>query len=185
MIALHGNGDTNANFVATAKLESLATSEGFVLAAPQGIAQQLTAALRAQNLDEADKLRKQISSEKARLEEALGTLEAAERSAFPARRAEAAALAAGYAVQRLVGGDWRQPGWVERLAGPFDLLVSNPPYIATGALQTAAVIIIPQYRDYPDLIANLLTNAAKYTEPGGRVALRARAEERAPRYTGS
>ena len=31
----------------------------------------------------------------------------------------------------LVGGDWRQPGWAERLGGPFDLLVSNPPYIET------------------------------------------------------
>lgn len=33
---------------------------------------------------------------------------------------------------RLVEGDWRQPGWAERLGGPFDLLVSNPPYIETA-----------------------------------------------------
>ena len=32
------------------------------------------------------------------------------------------------------GGDWRQPGWAERLGGPFDLLVSNPPYIETAAI---------------------------------------------------
>ncbi|MBI3196750.1 MAG: peptide chain release factor N(5)-glutamine methyltransferase [Rhodospirillales bacterium] len=35
---------------------------------------------------------------------------------------------------RLVEGDWRQPGWVERLGGPFDLLVSNPPYVETAAI---------------------------------------------------
>ena len=30
---------------------------------------------------------------------------------------------------RLLAGDWRRPGWAEALGGPFDLLVSNPPYI--------------------------------------------------------
>jgi release factor glutamine methyltransferase len=34
----------------------------------------------------------------------------------------------------LVLGDWRQPGWVERLGGPFDLVVSNPPYIEDRAV---------------------------------------------------
>lgn len=33
---------------------------------------------------------------------------------------------------RLLAGDWRAPGWVERLGGPFDLVVSNPPYIASA-----------------------------------------------------
>jgi release factor glutamine methyltransferase len=31
-------------------------------------------------------------------------------------------------------GDWRQPGWEEKLAGPFDLLISNPPYIEADAI---------------------------------------------------
>ncbi|MFI5000359.1 MAG: peptide chain release factor N(5)-glutamine methyltransferase [Reyranellales bacterium] len=31
-------------------------------------------------------------------------------------------------------GDWRQPGWAERLGGPFDLLVSNPPYVEAAAI---------------------------------------------------
>ena len=31
-------------------------------------------------------------------------------------------------------GDWRQPGWRGQLGGPFDLLVSNPPYIEAGAI---------------------------------------------------
>jgi poly(3-hydroxybutyrate) depolymerase len=39
VIALHGNGDTNTNFVATLGLSSLADTDGFVLAAPQGITQ--------------------------------------------------------------------------------------------------------------------------------------------------
>jgi predicted esterase len=42
VIALHGNGDTSANFVATSTLESLAAARGFVLAAPQGISQSIT-----------------------------------------------------------------------------------------------------------------------------------------------
>jgi release factor glutamine methyltransferase len=35
---------------------------------------------------------------------------------------------------RLLSGDWRQPGWLDRIGGPFDLVVSNPPYIASAAL---------------------------------------------------
>lgn len=35
---------------------------------------------------------------------------------------------------QLVPGDWRQAAWAERLAGPFDLLVSNPPYIEGTAI---------------------------------------------------
>jgi len=34
----------------------------------------------------------------------------------------------------LLAGDWRQPGWAERLPGPFDLVVSNPPYIESQAI---------------------------------------------------
>jgi len=34
----------------------------------------------------------------------------------------------------LVEDNWRQPGWPERLAGPFDLVVSNPPYIEAAAI---------------------------------------------------
>ncbi|HTE35705.1 MAG TPA: peptide chain release factor N(5)-glutamine methyltransferase [Reyranella sp.] len=35
---------------------------------------------------------------------------------------------------RLVAGDWRQAGWTEGLDGPFDLVVSNPPYIDSAAI---------------------------------------------------
>lgn len=35
---------------------------------------------------------------------------------------------------RLTAGDWRQAGWAEALGGPFDLVVSNPPYIEASAI---------------------------------------------------
>lgn len=35
---------------------------------------------------------------------------------------------------RLLGEDWRVAGWADRLGGPFDLLVSNPPYIETSTI---------------------------------------------------
>jgi dienelactone hydrolase len=42
VLALHGNGDTSANFVATSGIKALSDSLGFVLAAPQGITQTVT-----------------------------------------------------------------------------------------------------------------------------------------------
>ncbi len=42
VIALHGDGDTDANFVATSGLQPLADMLGFVLVAPQGITRTLT-----------------------------------------------------------------------------------------------------------------------------------------------
>lgn len=35
----------------------------------------------------------------------------------------------------LVAGDWRAPGWIDALGGPFDLVVSNPPYIESAAVE--------------------------------------------------
>ena len=50
--------------------------------------------------------------------------------------AQANAEALGVAPRaRLATGDWRQIGWTERLEGPFDLLVSNPPYIESVAVE--------------------------------------------------
>lgn len=34
----------------------------------------------------------------------------------------------------LLHGDWRTPGWTQPLGGPFDLVVSNPPYIEASAI---------------------------------------------------
>lgn len=33
-----------------------------------------------------------------------------------------------------VVGDWRLPGWVDGLGAPFDLVVSNPPYIESDTI---------------------------------------------------
>lgn len=42
VIALHGNGDTASNFVATSGLTQLADSVGFVLVAPQGVSRAIS-----------------------------------------------------------------------------------------------------------------------------------------------
>jgi release factor glutamine methyltransferase len=36
---------------------------------------------------------------------------------------------------RLVAGDWREAGWTSGLDDPFDLVVSNPPYIDSAAIE--------------------------------------------------
>jgi release factor glutamine methyltransferase len=49
--------------------------------------------------------------------------------------AHANAEALGVAARAtLVEGDWRRPDWADRLQGPFDLVVSNPPYIEAAAI---------------------------------------------------
>lgn len=35
---------------------------------------------------------------------------------------------------RLMAGDWRRAEWTEGLGGPFDLVVSNPPYVEGAAI---------------------------------------------------
>ncbi len=42
VIALHGDGDTDTNFIATSGLKALADQDGFVLVAPQGIPRNIT-----------------------------------------------------------------------------------------------------------------------------------------------
>jgi len=54
-------------------------------------------------------------------------------AALAVARTNAAALEVGDRADLLLG-DWRHPGWCDRVGGPFDLLVSNPPYIEAGAI---------------------------------------------------
>lgn len=77
----------------------------------------------------------------------------------------------------LVLGDWRQPGWADRLRGPFDLVVSNPPYIEAGAIDG----LMPEVARFEPRIAldggpdglvayrTIAAAAAKLVAPGGRL----------------
>jgi release factor glutamine methyltransferase len=92
--------------------------------------------------------------------------------------AQANAEALGVAARaRLIPGDWRQPDWQQRLSGPFDLLVSNPPYIEARAIER----LMPEVARFeprlaldggPDGLAayrNIATAAPALVAPGGRI----------------
>jgi release factor glutamine methyltransferase len=80
-----------------------------------------------------------------------------------------------------VAGDWRQPGWTNLLGGPFDLLVSNPPYIEAGAIQG----LMPEVARYepglaldggPDGLAayrEIAAAARQLIAPGGHLLVEA------------
>ena len=82
---------------------------------------------------------------------------------------------------RLVSGDWRQPDWQQRLGGPFDLLVSNPPYIEAGAIER----LMPEVARFeprlaldggPDGLAAyhaIASAAPALVAPGGRILVEA------------
>lgn len=82
---------------------------------------------------------------------------------------------------RLVGGDWRHQGWAGPLGGPFDLLVSNPPYIETGAIDG----LMPEVARFEPRLAldgggdglaayrAIADQAAGLVVPGGRVLIEA------------
>ncbi|HEV3490575.1 MAG TPA: peptide chain release factor N(5)-glutamine methyltransferase [Reyranella sp.] len=96
--------------------------------------------------------------------------------ALAVAQANAEALAVD-ARARLILGDWQQPDWQQRLGGPFDLLVSNPPYIEAGAIER----LMPEVARFeprlaldggPDGLAayrNIATAAPALMAPGGRV----------------
>lgn len=104
----------------------------------------------------------------------------ASAAALAVTRANAEAL--GVAARlRLVEGDWRQPGWAERLGGPFDLLISNPPYIETAAI---AGLMPDVARFEPHLALDggvdgfaayraIAAEAGRLVVPGGRVLIEA------------
>ncbi len=53
--------------------------------------------------------------------------------ALEVARANAQALGVADRVT-LVSSDWRLSGWTARVAGPFDLIISNPPYIEAATI---------------------------------------------------
>jgi release factor glutamine methyltransferase len=104
----------------------------------------------------------------------------ASAEALEVARANADALGVG-SRSTLLAGDWRQPAWAERLGGPFDLLVSNPPYIEAAAIDG----LMPDVARFeprlaldggPDgLVAyrTIAAAAAGLVVPGGRVLVEA------------
>ncbi len=108
--------------------------------------------------------------------DAMGTgLDLSEAALAVARR-NAQALGVAERV-RLVLGDWRLPGWEEALAGPFDLVVSNPPYIEAEAIDR----LMPEVARFeprealdggPDGLAayrRIAASASSLIAPGGRL----------------
>jgi len=49
----------------------------------------------------------------------------------------------------LLHGDWREPDWTRPLGGPFDLVVSNPPYIEAGTIDS----LMPEVACYEPRLA--------------------------------
>lgn len=92
---------------------------------------------------------------------------------------------------RLVGGDWRHQGWAGQLGGPFDLLVSNPPYIETATIDG----LMPEVARFEPRLAldgggdglaayrAIASQAAGLVTPGGRVLIEA-GEGQAPDISG-
>jgi release factor glutamine methyltransferase len=81
----------------------------------------------------------------------------------------------------LLAGDWRQPDWRRPLGGPFDLLVSNPPYIEAEAIAG----LMPEVSRFEPKLAldggsdglaayrAIAAEAPRLVAPGGRVLLEA------------
>lgn len=104
----------------------------------------------------------------------------ASAEALSVAQGNANALGVG-ARTRLVSGDWRHQGWAGQLGGPFDLLVSNPPYIETEAIDG----LMPEVARFEPRLAldgggdglaayrTIAGQAAGLVVPGGRVLIEA------------
>jgi release factor glutamine methyltransferase len=96
--------------------------------------------------------------------------------------AQGNAEALGVAARaRLVRGDWRMPRWEREIGGPFDLVVSNPPYIEAAAIDG----LMPEVARFeprealdggPDGLAayhRIAAAASALLAPGGRLLVEA------------
>lgn len=101
-------------------------------------------------------------------------------AALAIARTNAAALQVEDRAELLLG-DWRQPGWRDQLGGPFDLLVSNPPYIEADAIAG----LMPEVSRFEPRLAldggldglaayrAIAADAPSLVTPGGRVLIEA------------
>ncbi len=102
----------------------------------------------------------------------------ASAEALSVAQGNADALGVG-ARTRFVAGDWRHQGWAEQLGGPFDLLISNPPYIETATidgLMPEVALFEPRLaldggRDGLAAYRTIAGRAAGLVVPGGRVLI--------------
>ena len=79
---------------------------------------------------------------------ATGTGLDASGEAIAIARVNAEALGVASRVH-LIEGDWRASGWIAGLDAPFDLVVSNPPYIEAGAIDR----LMPEVARYEPRLA--------------------------------
>jgi release factor glutamine methyltransferase len=98
--------------------------------------------------------------------------------ALAVARTNAAALKVADRAE-LVLGDWRQPGWRTEVGGPFDLLVSNPPYIEAASIAG----LMPEVSRFEPKLAldggadglaayrAIAAEAPRLVVPGGRLLL--------------
>lgn len=78
-------------------------------------------------------------------------------------------------------GDWRREGWADRLPGPFDLVVSNPPYVEAETIDR----LMPEVARYEprmaleggpdglDAYRAIASAARKLVTPGGSLLVEA------------
>ncbi len=104
----------------------------------------------------------------------------ASAEALSVAQGNADALGVG-ARTRLVAGDWRHQGWAGQLGGPFDLLISNPPYIETATIDG----LMPEVALFEPRLAldgsgdglaayrAIAGRAAGLVVPGGRILIEA------------
>ena len=99
-------------------------------------------------------------------------------------RDNAAALGVGGRA-RWVSGDWQHAGWAEKLGGPFDLVVSNPPYIEAATIAG----LMPEVAKFEPMLAldggrdglaayrEIAAASARLLAPGGLLVVEVGADQ--------